>query len=353
MDANKEAALKAAIAQLEKSQGKNIVMRLGEKPDMNISSVSTGSLALDNALGVGGIPKGRIVEIYGPESGGKTTLALHTIAEFQKEGGVACFVDAEHALDPVYAKNIGVNIDEMFISQPSCGEQALEVVEAMARSGACDVIVVDSVAALVPRAEIDGDMGDSHVGVLARLMSQGLRKLTAVASQTNTTIIFINQIREKIGVMYGNPETTTGGRALKFFASVRLEVRPSGKITVGGEDVGKETTIKVVKNKVAPPAKKVTVDIIFGEGISKTSEVIDLAVEFDIIHKAGAWYSYKESKIGQGKENTKAYLKENKEIFAEIEKKVRAVLIDGEILQDSKEETEPNDTSEDGIWAVV
>ena len=318
-------ALDAALGQIEKQFGKGAVMKLGDNSArMNVETIPTGSLSLDIALGLGGIPKGRIVEIYGPESSGKTTVTLHMIAEVQKRGGIAGFIDAEHALDPVYAKNIGVDIDNLYISQPDNGEQALEITETMVRSGAIDIIVVDSVAALVPKAEIDGDMGDSHVGLQARLMSQALRKLTAVISKSNCTVIFINQLREKVGVMFGNPETTTGGRALKFYSSVRLDVRRIEALKQSGEAIGNRTRVKVVKNKIAPPFKEAEFDIIFGEGISMTGDVLDLAAGANIVNKSGAWYAYNGSKIGQGRENTKQYLKDNPEIFAEISEKVRA-----------------------------
>ena len=318
-------ALDAALAQIEKQYGKGSVMKLGDNTkNMNIEVVPTGSLSLDIALGVGGMPRGRIIEIYGPESSGKTTVALHVVAEVQKMGGIAGFIDAEHALDPVYAKNIGVDIDNLYISQPDNGEQALEITETMVRSGAVDVIIVDSVAALVPKAEIDGEMGDSHVGLHARLMSQALRKLTAVISKTNCVVIFINQLREKVGVMFGNPETTTGGRALKFYSSVRLDVRRIESLKAQGEVIGNRTRVKVVKNKVAPPFKEAEFDIMFGKGISKVGDSVDLAAASDIIVKSGAWYSYNGNKIGQGRENTKAYLQENPEIMEEIDKLVRA-----------------------------
>jgi len=325
MDRNdKLKALDAALGHIEKQYGKGAVMKLGDSSArMNVETVPTGALSLDIALGLGGIPKGRIIEIYGPESSGKTTVTLHMIAEVQKRGGIAGFIDAEHALDPVYAKNIGVDIDNLYISQPDNGEQALEITETMVRSGAIDIIVVDSVAALVPKAEIDGDMGDSHVGLQARLMSQALRKLTAVISKSNCTVIFINQLREKVGVMYGNPETTTGGRALKFYASVRLDVRRIESLKQGGDVIGNRTRVKVVKNKIAPPFKEAEFDIMFGEGISTVGDIVDLAAECDIIRKSGAWYSYEGNKIGQGRENTKVYLKEHPEIMKEIELKVR------------------------------
>lgn len=325
MDKNEKLrALDAALVQIEKQYGKGAVMKLGDSSaQMNVETIPTGSLSLDIALGLGGIPKGRIIEIYGPESSGKTTVTLHMIAEVQKRGGIAGFIDAEHALDPVYAKNIGVDIDNLYISQPDNGEQALEITETMVRSGAIDIIVVDSVAALVPKAEIDGDMGDSHVGLQARLMSQALRKLTAIVSKSNCTVIFINQLREKVGIMFGNPETTTGGRALKFYSSVRLDVRRIAAIKVNGEDVGNRTRVKVVKNKIAPPFKEAEFDIMFGEGISTVGDIVDLAAECGIVNKSGAWYAYEGNKIGQGRENTKTFLKEHPEIMCEVEQKVR------------------------------
>ena len=317
-------ALDAALAQIEKQYGKGSVMKLGDQSaNMGIDVVPTGSLSLDLAVGLGGMPRGRIIEIYGPESSGKTTVALHVVAEVQKMGGIAGFIDAEHALDPTYAAHIGVDIDNLYISQPDNGEQALEITETMVRSGAVDVIIVDSVAALVPKAEIDGEMGDSHVGLHARLMSQALRKLTGIISKSNCVVIFINQLREKVGVMFGNPETTTGGRALKFYASVRLDVRRIETLKVGGEVVGNRTRVKVVKNKVAPPFKEAEFDIMFGKGISKEGDILDLAVLHDIINKAGAWYSYNGEKIGQGRENTKLYLANNPEVMEEIEQQVR------------------------------
>ena len=317
-------ALDAAITQIEKAYGKGSVMKLGDsKANMNIETVPTGSLSLDIALGLGGVPKGRIIEIYGPESSGKTTVALHMVAEVQKRGGIAGFIDAEHALDPVYAKNIGVDIDDLYISQPDNGEQALEITETMVRSGAVDIVIVDSVAALVPKAEIDGDMGDSHVGLQARLMSQALRKLTAVISRTNCIVIFINQLREKVGVMFGNPETTTGGRALKFYSSVRLDVRRTESLKQGGEIVGNHVRVKVVKNKIAPPFKEAEFDIMFGRGISKEGDILDLAVNANVVEKSGAWYAYKGAKIGQGRENAKQYLIQNPLISEEIENQVR------------------------------
>ena len=320
----KKKALDAALLQIEKQYGKGAVMKLGDPSvQMNIETIPTGSLSLDIALGLGGIPKGRIIEIYGPESSGKTTVTLHMIAEVQKRGGIAGFIDAEHALDPVYARNIGVDIDNLYISQPDSGEQALEIAETMVRSGAIDIVVIDSVAALVPKAEIDGDMGDSHVGLHARLMSQALRKLTAVISKSNCAVVFINQLREKVGVMFGNPETTTGGRALKFYSSVRMDVRRIESIKQSGEVIGNRTRIRVVKNKIAPPFKEAEFDIMFGKGISYVGDVLDLAAKVDIINKSGAWYNYNGNKIGQGRENSKAYLTSHPEILAEVDRKVR------------------------------
>ena len=317
-------ALDAAIAQIEKQYGKGSVMKLGDNSaNMNVETVPTGSLSLDIALGLGGLPKGRIIEVYGPESSGKTTVALHCVAEVQKRGGIAGFIDAEHALDPVYARNIGVDIDNLYISQLDCGEQALEITETMVRSGAVDIVVVDSVAALVPKAEIDGDMGDSHVGLQARLMSQALRKLTAVISKSNCIVIFINQLREKVGVMFGNPETTTGGRALKFYSSVRLDVRRTESLKQGGEIVGNHVRVKVVKNKIAPPFREAEFDIMFGQGISREGDVLDLAVNAGIVNKSGAWYAYEGDKIGQGRENAKTYIHENPAFFDMLEAKVR------------------------------
>ena len=320
----KQKALEAALGQIEKHYGKGSVMKLGESStNMQVETVPTGSLSLDIALGVGGVPKGRIIEIYGPESSGKTTVALHMVAEVQKRGGIAGFIDAEHALDPVYARNIGVDIDNLYISQPDNGEQALEITETMVRSGAVDIVIVDSVAALVPKAEIEGDMGDSHVGLHARLMSQALRKLTAAISRSNCVVIFINQLREKVGVMFGNPETTAGGRALKFYASVRLDVRRTETLKQGGEMVGNHVKVKVVKNKVAPPFKQAEFDIMFGTGISREGEILDLASECNVVNKSGAWYSYNGERIGQGRENVKIFLKDHPEICEEIEKQVR------------------------------
>lgn len=317
-------ALDAAISQIEKQYGKGSIMKLGESArDMNVDAVSTGCLSLDLALGIGGLPKGRVIEVYGPESSGKTTVALHVVAKVQQSGGIAGFIDAEHALDPVYAKKIGVDIDNLYISQPDSGEQALEITETMVRSGAVDIIIVDSVAALVPKAEIDGDMGDSHVGLQARLMSQALRKLTSIISKSNCIVIFINQLREKVGVMFGNPETTTGGRALKFYSSVRLDVRKIESLKQAGEIVGNRTKIKIVKNKVAPPFREAEFDIMFGQGISKEGDILDLAADCDVVNKSGAWYAYKGEKIGQGRENAKQYLKEHAEVCDEIDKQVR------------------------------
>ena len=336
-------ALDAAITQIEKAYGKGSVMKLGDSSaNMNIETVPTGSLSLDIALGLGGVPRGRIVEVYGPESSGKTTVALHMVAEVQKRNGIAGFIDAEHALDPVYAKNIGVDIDNLYISQPDSGEQALEITETMVRSGAVDIVIVDSVAALVPKAEIDGDMGDSHVGLQARLMSQALRKLTAVISKSNCIVIFINQLREKVGVMFGNPETTTGGRALKFYSSVRLDVRRIESLKQGGEVIGNRVRVKVVKNKIAPPFKEAEFDIMFGKGISTDGDILDLAAKENIIEKSGAWYAYNGAKIGQGRENAKNYLHEHQEIRDEVEKKVRAHygLAEGE-EEEAKAEAKP------------
>ena len=320
----KQKALDAALSQIEKQFGKGSVMKMGDSSaSMNVETIPTGSLSLDIALGLGGIPKGRVIEVYGPESSGKTTVALHMVAEVQKRGGVAGFIDAEHALDPVYASKIGVDIDNLYISQPDNGEQALEITETLVRSGAVDIIIVDSVAALVPKAEIDGDMGDSHVGLQARLMSQALRKLTACISKTNCTVIFINQLREKVGVMFGNPETTTGGRALKFYSSVRMDVRRIETLKQAGEMIGNRTRIKVVKNKIAPPFKEAEFDIMFGEGISREGDILDLAANIGVINKSGAWYAYNGDKIGQGRENAKQYLREHPDVMAEAESKVR------------------------------
>ncbi|MBC1473042.1 recombinase RecA [Listeria grandensis] len=320
---DRQAALDQALKQIEKQFGKGSIMKLGEQSDHNISTISSGSLALDIALGVGGYPRGRIIEVYGPESSGKTTVALHAIAEVQAQGGTAAFIDAEHALDPAYAKNLGVNIDELLLSQPDTGEQALEIAEALVRSGAVDILVIDSVAALVPRAEIEGEMGDSHVGLQARLMSQALRKLSGAINKSKTIAIFINQIREKVGVMFGNPEITPGGRALKFYSTVRLEVRRAEQLKQGTDVIGNKTKIKVVKNKVAPPFRVAEVDVMYGQGISREGELVDMASEIDVINKSGSWYSYNEERIGQGRENAKQYLKEHPEIRDEISKRVR------------------------------
>lgn len=339
-------ALDAAISQIEKQYGKGSIMKLGDpSTNMNIETIPTGALSLDLALGLGGIPKGRILEIYGPESSGKTTVALHMVAEVQKRGGIAGFIDAEHALDPVYAKKIGVDIDNLYISQPDNGEQALEITETMVRSGAVDIVIVDSVAALVPKAEIDGDMGDSHVGLQARLMSQALRKLTAVISKSNCTVLFINQLREKVGVMFGSPETTTGGRALKFYSSIRMDVRRIETLKQNGEMVGNRTRIKVVKNKIAPPFKEAEFDIMFGEGISKEGDILDLAANINVINKSGAWYAYNDEKIGQGRENAKSFLKENSMIRDEIEEKVR-LFYGMAVVKDTKSVPEPSKKKE-------
>ncbi len=338
-NSEKAKALDIAISQIEKEFGKGAVMKLGESTaDLTIGAIPTGSLSLDVALGIGGIPRGRIVEIYGSESSGKTTLTLHMIAQAQKLGGIAGFIDAEHALDPEYAKNIGVDIDNLYISQPDSGEQALEIAETMVRSGALDIVVIDSVAALVPKDEIDGNMGDSHMGLQARLMSQALRKLTGIINKTNCTVVFINQLREKIGVMFGNPETTTGGNALKFYASVRMDVRRIDKIQQAGQVIGNRTRVKVVKNKVAPPFKQAEFDIMYGKGISSSGDLVDLAANIDVINKSGAWYAYNGEKIGQGRENAKQYLEENPAVYEEIDKKVRAHygLIDAEDTEEPK-----------------
>ena len=349
----KRKALDAAMSQIEKQFGKGSVMKLGEYKSMNVEAISTGALNLDIALGIGGIPRGRIIEIYGPESSGKTTLALHAVAEAQKTGGEAAFIDAEHALDPAYAKKIGVDIDNLIVSQPDTGEQALEIAEALIRSGAIDIVVVDSVAALVPKAEIDGDMGDAHVGLQARLMSQALRKLAGTINKTNATIIFINQLREKVGVMFGNPETTAGGRALKYYASVRMDIRRVEAIKQDGEVVGNRTRVKVVKNKVAPPFREAEFDIVYGKGISKEGSVLDLAVTLDIIEKAGSWFSYNGEKIGQGRENVKKLLAEDPKFMAEVEKKVRdnfnkafenALTDESDV--DEEQDIEPNEDGE-------
>lgn len=327
---NKEKALDDAIKQIEKKFGKGSVMKLGDRASVDVDVIPSGSLTLDLALGIGGYPKGRIIEIYGPESSGKTTLTLHAIAECQKQGGKAAFIDAEHAIDPVYAKNLGVNVDELILSQPDSGEQGLEIAEMLVRSGVIDLVVVDSVAALVPQVELDGEMSDQNMGLQARLMSKALRKLSGIMNKTSCTVIFINQLREKIGVMFGNPETTTGGRALKFYSSVRIEIRRSEQIKISGDVVGNKANIKVVKNKVAPPFKTTQVDIIYGKGISHDGEVLDLATQYDIIEKSGAWYAYKGEKIGQGRENAKAYLNDHPEIMEEVETQVRAIMM-GEV----------------------
>lgn len=332
-----DAALDDAISQIEKKFGKGSVMRLGDRTAVDVDVIPSGSLTLDKALGIGGYPKGRIIEIYGPESSGKTTLTLHAIAQAQKQGGKAAFIDAEHAIDPVYAKNLGVDIDELVLSQPDSGEQALEIAEMLVRSGVIDLIVIDSVAALVPQVELDGEMGDAAVGLQARLMSKALRKLSGVMNKTNCTVIFINQLREKIGVMYGNPETTTGGRALKFYSSVRVEIRRSEQIKQNGEIIGNKANIKVVKNKVAPPFKTTQVDIIYGKGISRDGEILDLAVEGDIVEKSGAWYAYNGEKIGQGRENAKNFLIEHPAIFEEVEEKVKAQLFGAEEVDEATE----------------
>ncbi len=349
MDENRKKALVAALGQIERQFGKGAVMRLGDSTaTRDIEVISTGSLALDVALGIGGLPKGRVVEIYGPESSGKTTLTLEVIAQCQQQGGTAAFIDAEHALDPIYAEKIGVNVDDLLVSQPDTGEQALEIADMLVRSGAVDIVVVDSVAALTPRAEIEGDMGDSHMGLQARLMSQALRKLTGNIKRSNTMVIFINQIRMKIGVMFGSPETTTGGNALKFYASVRLDIRRIGAIKKGDEILGNETRVKVVKNKLAPPFKKADFEILYGEGVSRLGELIDMGVDNDIVDKAGAWYSYEKERIGQGKENARTYLKENPDMAAEIETKIRDKLLPSpdELNQETQESDSEEVTSE-------
>ena len=345
---DKSKALDTAILQLEKKYGSGSIMRLGDNNALNVEAISTGSITLDCATGIGGFPRGRIIEVYGPESSGKTTLALHVVAEAQKLGGEAAFVDAEHALDPVYAKNLGVDVDSLLVSQPDNGEQALEIVEALARSGALDVIIVDSVAALVPRAEIDGDMGDSHVGLQARLMSQALRKLAGVISKSNTIIIFINQLREKVGVVYGNPEVTTGGRALKFYASIRVDVRRIEQLKgSGGEFIGSRTRAKIVKNKVAPPFKTAEFDIMYGEGISKVGEIVDLGVNYGIIKKSGAWFSYGETRLGQGRDNVKNLFKNDKALSDEIEKQIREKMAEEHSAGDEKRETAKSAADDD------
>ncbi len=351
VDSERAKALDAALAQIEKQFGKGAVMRLGEQTGMVVDVIPTGALTLDLALGVGGLPKGRIIEVYGPESSGKTTVALHVVAESQKQGGTAAFIDAEHALDPVYAAKIGVNIDELIVSQPDTGEQALEITEALVRSGAVDVVVIDSVAALVPKAEIDGEMGDSHVGLQARLMSQALRKLAGIISKSSTVCIFINQLREKVGIMFGNPETTPGGRALKFYSSVRLDVRRVESLRNGGEVIGNHTRVKVVKNKVAPPFREAEFDIMYGEGISKEGCIIDLAVDKDIMEKSGSWFAYNGQKIGQGKDNAKSYLKEHPEVRDEIEQKIRASL-SGKDLEEGPVSSDDDDGDEDDILGI-
>ena len=345
---DKSKALDTAILQLEKKYGSGTIMRLGDNNALNVEAISTGSITLDCATGIGGFPRGRIIEVYGPESSGKTTLALHVVAEAQKLGGEAAFVDAEHALDPVYAKNLGVDVDSLLVSQPDNGEQALEIVEALARSGALDVIIVDSVAALVPRAEIDGDMGDSHVGLQARLMSQALRKLAGVIYKSNTIIIFINQLREKVGVVYGNPEVTTGGRALKFYASIRVDVRRIEQLKgSGGEFIGSRTRAKIVKNKVAPPFKTAEFDIMYGEGISKVGEIVDLGVNYGIIKKSGAWFSYGETRLGQGRDNVKNLFKNDKALSDEIEKQIREKMAEEHGAGDEKKETAKSAADDD------
>ena len=346
----KKRALEAALGQIEKQFGKGSIMKLGEYKEMNVEAIPTGALSLDVALGIGGIPRGRIIEVYGPESSGKTTLTLHMIAEAQKLGGEAAFIDAEHALDPVYAKHLGVDIDNLIVSQPDTGEQALEIAEALIRSGAIDLIVVDSVAALVPKAEIDGDMGDSHIGLQARLMSQALRKLAGAINKTNATIIFINQLREKVGIMFGNPETTPGGRALKFYSSVRLDIRRIENIKKDGNVVGSRTRVKIVKNKVAPPFREAEFDIIYGQGISKIGSLLDLAVDLDIINKAGAWFSYNGEKISQGRDNAKVYLEEHPEVMKEVEEKVRKNFdqaFQNALVEDKPKDDEDEDEEDD------
>jgi len=348
--ADKKKALETAIAQLEKQYGKGTVMRLGEHTALNVEAIPTGSVSLDMALGIGGVPKGRIVEIYGPESSGKTTLALHIVAEAQKKGGEAAFIDAEHALDPVYARALGVDIDNLLVSQPDNGEQALEIAEALVRSGAVDVMVIDSVAALVPRAELEGEMGDSHVGLIARLMSQAMRKITGAISKSNCTAIFINQLREKVGVFYGNPEVTTGGRALKFYASVRMEVRKGETLKAGGDVIGNRTKVKIVKNKVAPPFKEVEFDMMYGKGISRTGELVDLGVKLDLVQKSGAWFSVGETRIGQGRDNAKLYLEQNPEMAQKLDQQIREALNKSPAAQEAAiPESKPLDVSIDDI----
>ncbi len=341
-------ALEAAVAKIEKDHGKGSIMKLGDsRNNIQVEAVPTGSLSLDLALGIGGVPKGRVIEIYGPESSGKTTVALHMVAEVQKRGGIAGFIDAEHALDPVYAGNIGVDIDNLYISQPDYGEQALEICDTMVRSGAVDIIIVDSVAALVPKTEIEGEMGDATMGAQARLMSQALRKLTAVINKSNCIVVFINQLRQKIGVMFGNPETTTGGNALKFYASVRMDVRKIETLKAAGEVIGSRTRVKIVKNKIAPPFKEAEFDIMFGEGISRESDILDLAANVDIVEKSGAWYAYKGEKIGQGRENAKLYLKQNPDVMAEIEKAVRAKYFGEEVVEEETKKTTKKKAAKD------
>ncbi|MCI7240506.1 MAG: recombinase RecA [Aerococcus suis] len=350
-DANRRKALDEAMKKIERNYGKGSIMRLGEQGDRRVSTIPSGSLSLDIALGIGGYPKGRIIEVYGPESSGKTTVALHAIAEVQKRGGIAAFIDAEHALDPEYAANLGVNIDDLLLSQPDTGEQGLEIADALVSSGAIDIVVVDSVAALVPRAEIEGEMGDSHIGLQARLMSQALRKLSGSINKTKTIALFINQIREKVGVMFGNPETTPGGRALKFYSTIRLEVRRAEQIKESGDVIGNRTKIKIVKNKVAPPFKVAEVDIMYGQGISKEGELVDLAADLDIIKKSGSWYSYGEDRIGQGRENAKQYLKDNPEILAEVDRQVRlnfGIGADGKLTPEELEAMQNENNEEAG-----
>lgn len=349
-NAEKSKALEGALSQIERSFGKGSIMRLGQRPKEQVDVISTGSLGLDIGLGIGGLPRGRIIEIYGPESSGKTTLALHAVAEAQKKGGTAAFIDAEHALDPIYARKLGVDIDNLLLSQPDAGEQALEIADTLVRSGAIDILVVDSVAALVPKAELEGDMGDSHVGLHARLMSQALRKLTGSVSRSNTTIIFLNQIRMKIGVMFGNPETTTGGNALKFYASIRLDIRRIGSVKDKDEIVGNQTRVKVVKNKMAPPFRQIEFDIMYGEGVSKMGELLDLGVKANVVEKSGAWFSYDSTRIGQGRENAKQYLREHPEMAEEIEKRVRQGagiiaedMMVGESADESSDDTDTSD----------
>ena len=346
MDDNKQKALDQAFKNIEKKYGKGSIMKMGEAPKVAVSAIPTGAINLDIALGIGGIPRGRVIEIFGPESSGKTTLALHMIAEDQKQGQTCAFIDAEHAMDAEYARNLGVDIDNLILSQPDTGEQGLDIAESLVRSGAVDLIIIDSVAALVPRAEIEGEMGDSHVGLQARLMSQALRRLTGVIAKSNTTVVFINQLREKVGVMFGSPETTTGGRALKFYSSVRLDIRRIKTITEGDNSIGSRTRVKVVKNKVAPPFKVVEFDIMYGTGISKSGVILDTAVEMDIVDKAGSWFSYGGEKLGQGRENVKTYLEENQDIMNEIEDKVRATLRDDEEIDDVFEDEDTKEKSE-------